>query len=164
MSGVYTITVTDASSCTATATTTVEVNPLPQISATATNTICTANNGMVVVNVNSGGTPGFNYTWSPANIDNDTISGLGVNTYSVTVTDSKNCSAAATANVGLTTNPVPITLDRIVNVKCNGLSTGEIDVTVGTGTLAYTYLWTSYCTKHRRCNWIKCRGIYTYCY
>jgi gliding motility-associated-like protein len=142
MSGVYTITVTDASSCTATATTTVEVNPLPQISAVATNTICTANNGMVVVTVNSGGTPGFNYTWSPANIDNDTINGLGVNTYNVTVTDSKNCSAAATANVGLTTNPVPITLDRIVNVKCNGLSTGEIDVTVGTGTLAYTYLWT----------------------
>lgn len=141
MSGVYTITVTDASSCTATATTTVEVNPLPQISAVATNTICTANNGMVVVTVNSGGTPGFNYTWSPANIDNDTINGLGVNTYNVTVTDSKNCSAAATANVGLTTNPVPITLDRIVNVKCNGLSTGEIDVTVGTGALAYTYLW-----------------------
>ncbi|MFN8317633.1 MAG: gliding motility-associated C-terminal domain-containing protein [Chitinophagales bacterium] len=141
MSGVYTITVTDASSCTATAATTVEVNPLPQISAVATNTICTANNGMVVVTVNSGGTPGFNYTWSPANIDNDTINGLGVNTYNVTVTDSKNCSAAATANVGLTTNPVPITLDRIVNVKCNGLSTGEIDVTVGTGALAYTYLW-----------------------
>lgn len=142
MSGVYSITVTDASSCTATASTTVEVNPLPQIAATATNAVCSSNNGTVIVAVNSGGTPGFNYTWSPANIDNDTISGLGVNTYSVTVTDSKNCSASTTANVGLTTNPVPITLDRIVNVKCNGLSTGEIDVTVGTGALAYAYLWT----------------------
>jgi gliding motility-associated-like protein len=141
MGGVYTITVTDASLCTATASTTVEVNPLPQISASAKNTICTANNGMVVVSVNAGGTPGYNYTWSPPNVNNDTISGLGVNIYNVTVTDSKNCSASATANVVLTINPVPITLDRIVNVKCNGLSTGAIDVTVGSGALAYTYQW-----------------------
>jgi gliding motility-associated-like protein len=57
------------------------------------------------------------------------------------VTDSKNCSATASNNVGLTTNPVPITLDRIVNVKCNGQNNGEIDVTVGNGTFTYNYAW-----------------------
>jgi gliding motility-associated-like protein len=101
----------------------------------------------------TGGTPGYNVSWTPgppfpvaglelANSgDLYIIPGLLAGTYSITVEDLNNCPF--TQNV-IISQPAALTYNvASTNVTCNGASNGSINVTVNGGVLPYTYLWNS---------------------
>ncbi|HRG87973.1 MAG TPA: T9SS type A sorting domain-containing protein [Chitinophagales bacterium] len=135
--GTYTVTVTSGNS-TATATATVtQPNSALTASATATTTTCGTSNGTASVTAN-GGTPNYTYLWNN-NSTSATLNGLGAGNYSVTVSDSKGCTA--TASTAVTTPNGPQATAVATPVTCFGTNTGSVDATVtgGTGTLVYAW-------------------------
>lgn len=99
IAGSYTVTVTDNASATATATFSI-AQPLEQltVSGTVLNVNCNGgNNGSIITSVN-GGTPNYTYNWG-GGITTANRSNLTAGGYSVTVTDSKSCTASASFQV-----------------------------------------------------------------
>ncbi|MCB0520636.1 MAG: hypothetical protein KDD27_17000, partial [Saprospiraceae bacterium] len=139
--GTYTVTVTDQNGCTLSSSATVG-QPAPiSITAVVANVSCNGDtNGSIDVTV-SGGTPGYTYNWADLLGSNNPAdrTGLAPGTYSVTVTDTKGCTATASFVVN---EPQPIVITYVVtNVSCAGASDGAIDITVTGGTAPYTYDW-----------------------
>ncbi len=96
-------------------------------------------NGAIYLS-DSGGTPGYTYTWSPGG-SSDPLTGIGMGTYTVTVTDMHLCTATATATVGVV---APIVLNASKsNVFCPPLSNGTISLSVSGGTPGYQYIWSN---------------------
>jgi len=103
MSGVYTVTVTNAGGCSATATTTVTVNALPTPTANNTGPYCPGQ----TIQLNSPTGSGTDDWTGPGgyianNTQNPTILGASAanaGVYTVTVTNATNCSATATTTV-----------------------------------------------------------------
>lgn len=85
------------------------------------------------------GTPTFTYLWSPGGqtVQNPTNLCAGVNT--VTMTDASSC--VATATVTITQPAALLGTTAQVNISCNGICDGSIDLSVTGGTVGYTYLW-----------------------
>lgn len=97
--GTYFVTVTDSSGCKATGQATVNAF-VCTLSASVTKTNETqsgANNGTATVTA-SGGTSPYSYSWSNGKTTSN-ITGLSPGTYSVTVTDNKNCKAYDTDTI-----------------------------------------------------------------
>ncbi len=140
-SGTYTVTVTDANGCTLTATATVNNTAAPTVTIiTTTNVTCFGqSNGSITTNT-TGGTAPYSYVWSPTGGTNANATGLGPNTYTVTVTDANGCTSTATATV---TQPTQLTssITASVNVLCFGGNNGSATVSSAGGTPAYTYNW-----------------------
>ena len=92
-----TITVTpSANACTGVPVSyTITVNPLPEIAIDSTIPGCPSmNNGTIIV-LASGGTPPYTYVWNTGGIEAQ-LANLANGTYSVTVSDSRNCSDTRT--------------------------------------------------------------------
>ncbi|CAM6001925.1 unnamed protein product [Sphagnum balticum] len=100
----------------------------------------------------SGGTPGYTYLWSPPHLGgiNDTLANpyikqVGANaTYTVTVTDSKGCTASSSMN--LTVQPPTLAVSISASgptTWCEGTS-GTVDLTadISGGTPLYSFAWT----------------------
>lgn len=143
MTGLYTVTVTNAFSCSATATTNVVVNTLPPATASNTGPYC---EGDVVDVASTGGT---DYDWTGPggfvlnNTQNVTIPAAVIamnGTYTVTVTDANNCSA--TASTALVVNLMPIPVANNTGPYCAGdpinLSSGGGSTYAWSGPVAYT--------------------------
>ncbi len=143
--GSYRVTVTanNGTGCSNTFTTSVVQNPQIFATASPVNVLCFGGTGGVNLTV-TGGTPGYTYSWtkspSPTVIaTSQNLSGVTPGTYNVTVTDSRNCTATASATV---TQPAAISFNpSVINLLCNGVSTGSINPQVSGGTPNYTYLW-----------------------
>ncbi len=138
--GGYTVTVTDANDCSQTLTVNLSSTDAPEITVESTNEASCANtaDGSATVSV-SGGTPGYTYNWSPSGGNNATATGLTPGNYTVTVTDSENCSASITVTVG---GPAPINITGIVTgTSCAG-GDGAINVNASGGNGGFTYSWT----------------------
>jgi|GEM_PF-4015078 len=98
-------------------------------------------NGLIAVST-SGGTGVISYQWSDQMSDNDSLFNIPAGSYTVTVTDEKNCTETLT--VTLTEPDVQVELDAIINVLCNGSSTGAIQVSAsGQQATDLTYNWFS---------------------
>jgi len=101
------------------------------------------NDGSITANP-IGGTPTYTYNWSaPFSASAQTNSGLTAANYSVTATDSKGCTVVGNYTVTQPTQLIFTQPAAIVNVLCNGASTGSISVNVSGGTSAYTYAWSN---------------------
>ncbi|HLP18907.1 MAG TPA: hypothetical protein VK174_01325, partial [Chitinophagales bacterium] len=136
--GSYTVTVTDGNGCSDFATYTVGQNNSFTLGAPViTNAGCTTNDGSIVVTTPGAAQP-VTFVWSPAQANNDTITGLAVGNYSVTATDANGCTASATYNVGQNTSIV-ITNATVNDVSCSGTGSISVTATGGTGTLTYTW-------------------------
>lgn len=138
--GQYQVTVSNIYGCQTADT--VQVNVAPSISATATSTNITCNgagNGTVSLTV-SGGTPPFNYLWSNG-ATTQNLSGLGPNTYNVSITDALGCTAIT--GIAVTQPPVLAHTMSGVNVDCNGAANGSATVNVSGGTAPYSYAWSN---------------------
>lgn len=92
-----------------------------------------------IVATATGGTPGYQYTLTPASTVNPnpsttgTFGGLRVNTYSLSVVDSKGCTASKN-NIAVTNAPAAVTADIVgKNILCKGAGTGSIDITFKSG-------------------------------
>ena len=142
--GTYEVTVTDSNGCTATASSTI-TQPSSALSASgvATNVSCNGgNNGSIDLTV-TGGTPPYTFAWSNTATTED-LAGLQANTYNVTVTDSKGCTATESVEVQ---QPAVISTSGVAtNVSCNGGNDGAINLTVVGGTPPYTFIWSNSAT------------------
>jgi len=88
----------------------------------------------------SGGKPPYYYLWSN-NANTATINNVVAGTYSVTVSDSDDCSE--TTNITIT-QPVLLTVSlNATNITCNGLKDGTITTNVNGGTVPYYYQWSN---------------------
>ena len=100
-------------------------------------------NGAIYTSI-SGGNGGHTYLWSNGATTED-LTGLSAGTYTLTVTDSKNCSASATYIV---TEPDSLSVTGVIstylgsnNISCFGALDGAVDISVAGGTLPYAYSW-----------------------
>jgi large repetitive protein len=100
---------------------------------------CTAN-GTVTVSA-SGGLEPYSYEWSNGVIDSTTITGLGPDTFTVTVTDLNGCSGTAEAIV-TQAPPLEVTPSAPTGVTCVNPNGGSIELVVSGGLPAYNYAWT----------------------
>jgi GEVED domain/Secretion system C-terminal sorting domain/SprB repeat len=96
--GNYTITVTDAAAATGVKAFSITNPTAVSATITAVNAGCGLTNGTATA-VLSGGTTPYTYLWSTA-ATTAGVSSLAPNTYTLTVTDSKNCTGTATTTVG----------------------------------------------------------------
>ncbi len=86
----------------------------------------------------SGGTPSYTYLWNTGDMTSS-ISGLGLGSYSVTVTDTNGCTIMVSTMV---TAPTQLTVSGTTTDETIGAD-GAIDITVAGGTSPYTYSWTN---------------------
>jgi len=136
--GIYDVTVTDSKGCTTDRTFT--ITEPTQLTASIQKVDATCSGQLGSANVSAaGGTPGYNYSWTPINLQGASVSNLQPGAYSVTVFDNKGCSASQSFNI---TTPNPIVLaETHVDATCKGLNNGSIDVTISGGTPAITFGW-----------------------
>ncbi len=161
LSGVYTVTVTDAVGCLASTSVTITQPASLTINLSGTNPKCfNASNGSASVSV-LGGTPGYNYTWSPTpGVGGNTSSpsGMAPGIYVVVVTDSKGC--IMNGSVSLANPPQILSSVSLTNVSCFGLCNGSAiaSVTNQIGTVSYSWIPTALTTQNVN---NLCSGNYT---
>ncbi|MEO8149224.1 MAG: T9SS type A sorting domain-containing protein [Bacteroidia bacterium] len=115
-------------------------------------------NGTSTVAAGGGAAP-YTYSWNTVPVKTlATASGLAAGVYTVTVSDANGCTK--TAVVTLTQPTVILVTGVVTNVKCNGGTTGSINITPSGGTAPYTYLWTGGATTKDRIN-VLAAGTYT---
>ena len=140
--GDYELSVYDAHGCQLfTGVTITEPAQALSISSVVTDKSCNGgiNNGAIDITV-TGGTGGYSYAWSTGATSQD-VSGLGVGTYSVAVTDANGCSVSSSFTINQ-----PLVLGQtaaITNVNCNAGSNGAISVNTFGGVLPYSYSWSN---------------------
>jgi large repetitive protein len=137
--GTFTMLATDQNSCTATTVFTITQPPLltVSISAVGTPSCFGYSNGFATAAPN-GGTPGYTYNWSNAQTT-ATSNSLIAGSYTITVTDTKSCTASAVAVIN---QPIGLTATATgTNVTCFGANNGIGNVTYAGGTGIPTILW-----------------------
>ncbi|OXA75014.1 T9SS type B sorting domain-containing protein [Flavobacterium frigidimaris] len=120
-SGTYIVTVTDSKGCTDTETVVI-AEPANALTATTsqTNVGCGgAATGTATVTA-SGGTPNYTYLWSPSGGTAATANGLVAGTYTVKITDSKQCTVTKTVTIldGDSVKPIIDPLPVTSTINC----------------------------------------------
>ena len=153
--GLSTVVVTDARGCTASDTVYVYEPDLLVIDIDDTQTIlayCTGINTASLSGVASGGTPGYTYVWDDNLVQPQTTAtatSLLAGIYTITVTDSKGCTASATEDITMITNSMTsdtssLTLGLYIgdyDVSCYGEDDAQAVVIASGGHAPYTYDW-----------------------
>lgn len=140
--GTYRVTITDSSSPPFSLErefTITQPSSALQVMATATNS--TGSDGTITVTV-TGGTPNYNSTWSSSSIPDNTFfaTNLAPGVYTVTVTDSKGCTATASASVDMVINVPDPELTSVVvtqEISCFGICNGTIGGVISGGKPPY---------------------------
>ncbi|MBI4649427.1 MAG: SprB repeat-containing protein, partial [Bacteroidia bacterium] len=91
----------------------------------------------------TGGSPAYVYSWNDGQTTNPAIN-LPAGIYTVTVTDSYECTATTTANISAP--PVLTVSVTGTDAICNGTATGSVTASPSGGTLPYAYSWNNGCT------------------
>ncbi|MDP1800932.1 MAG: gliding motility-associated C-terminal domain-containing protein [Bacteroidota bacterium] len=138
--GNYTVTVTDFFGCKSTTVGTVtQPSSLTLVPASSPALCFGGATGSASV-IAAGGTPGYNYLWSPGGGTTSVVSGLFAGTYSVQLTDANGCTITRTVNV---TQPTSVTINTsTLTANCNQAN-GVASATAVGGTGPYTYTWST---------------------
>ncbi|PCH69206.1 MAG: hypothetical protein COC01_02115 [Bacteroidetes bacterium] len=141
--GSYTVTVTDASGQTVTASVVIaqSVSNLNALFNMTLPTCAFDDDATATVSVTGGATP-YTYSWSDGTTDS-TLTGLGAGTYSVSITDAKNCQVSATIFIPNPPPLVPIVISTDVSCPGGVPADGSASVSVTGGVSPYTYLWSN---------------------
>ena len=135
----YTVTMSNGG-CVVTKTVQISNNPPPSVTSfSVTPPLCNGqSNGVVSVNLTSGNAP-FSFTWSPTiSQTTQTVTGVGVGTYSVFVLDNNGCSTSSAVTV---TEPSVLALITTPSATiCSG-NTTTLSAAASGGTSAYSYTW-----------------------
>lgn len=139
-SGNYSAVITDQYGCTTSVATNL-LSPAPLNSTpVATNVNCFGrNNGSISLGTTGGVAP-YSYSWTPANVNSQTINNLSPGTYQCVITDANGCTKTASASI---TQPTMLTstITSTVNPICFGGNTGTTTVRPAGGTSPYSYNW-----------------------
>ncbi|MFN8117709.1 MAG: gliding motility-associated C-terminal domain-containing protein [Bacteroidia bacterium] len=135
----YTCSVTDANGCATSQQVTISQPSALVIAASSfTNVSCFGgNNGQISVTV-QGGTPSYNYTWTPTQPQAPFISGLTAGNYGLSLTDVNGCPANANFTI---LEPSVLTSTYTSLPATCGNANGSATVTVGGGTPVYSVSW-----------------------
>lgn len=137
--GTYQVTVSATGEhCPATASVTVQDAVSINVQTQVTGDTCSQSTGAVAATV-SGGVPPFQFSWSNGG-NGPSIQSLTAGIYTVTATDSRGCTATASAVVP-SSSGISINQNSLVNVSCAGGSDGSISVTVIGGTAPVSISW-----------------------
>lgn len=139
--GTYTINTKDANGCTGSGTLTItQPTAALAVSITATTgATCGQNNGGATASA-TGGTPSYTYNWAPSGGSGASATNLSAGNYTVTVTDSKNCTTNTPVIINSTGGPT-LSVTSQTNVSCFGGNNGAAIVSSTGGTGPYTYTW-----------------------
>jgi uncharacterized protein (TIGR02145 family) len=134
--GTYSVTIRDVNGCSVTTSVSIEQPNVLTTSLSATTIACNGGTSDIT-NTISGGTEPYTYTWTPS-ASTQNLTGISAGTYSVTVTDSHECTA--TSSVEITQPEVLTSVLSAGSVACNG-GTASITNAVSGGTTPYTFAW-----------------------
>jgi len=139
--GFHSVTIKDQAGCVASAS--LQITQPPQLNSAITNvnniTCANAHNGSATMLV-TGGTPGYNYLWTPSAQTSSTAVSMGPGTYVCSVTDANGCPTSQTVTI-TQPNPLVISGFSVTNLTCNGNNSGQINTTITGGSPAYTLVW-----------------------
>ncbi len=137
--GTYTIAITGTGICPTSATAIIIQPSILAASAMATPVSCfSGNNGSAIANP-SGGTAPYSYSWVPSGGTTATAPNLIASTYTVTITDTNNCTTTATAFIS---QPVAaLNATTTVFATTCGENNGTAIATASGGTPTYSYSW-----------------------
>ncbi|MBI4751355.1 MAG: VCBS repeat-containing protein [Acidobacteria bacterium] len=145
--GLYSVMVTDSNSCVSStaATTTVVVNPLPTVSASNTGPYCEGV-GVIQLQATPTGNGPFTFSWTGPNsfvssLQNPTLAATMANAgmYSVTVTDSNNCSSSVPATTLVVVNPLPTVSASNTGPFCEGTTIQLNSTPSGNGPFSFSW-------------------------
>ncbi|MBL4658310.1 MAG: T9SS type A sorting domain-containing protein [Flavobacteriales bacterium] len=138
--GSYLVTVTDTNGCTDSASAVVNNPGAPIITIDSTiNVSCNGSNDGEIYIAVSGGILPYTYLWSNTDTIED-LNNLTAGSYTITVTESNNCSSVE--SITLTEPTVISSVTTIINnVSCNGFCDGSALVTISGGVSPYNYQW-----------------------
>ena len=103
-----------------------------------TNVGCAGGNtGSAIVNV-SGGLAPITYSWSNGGGNTQVATGLGIGTYTVTVTDATNTQKTCSVNITGTASPVIAGIASQINILC-GSANGSVTASATGGVGPYQY-------------------------
>ena len=154
----YTVTVTDGNGCVAETATAVSA-PAPLTLALSPDSVrCFGGNDGRLTAAVSGGNGGYNFQWSTAGAANNAVlQSLAAGAYSLTVTDAKGCTIAATGIIGQA--PLLQVSATANNVSCASSTNGQISLQAQGGTLPYAFLWNNNSPNQNLTN--QAPGLYT---
>ncbi len=134
----FSVTVTNSFGQTANDAISITVNPLPTISSFINNPPCdNAAIGSIELTPTSPNMP-FTYIWDNGMTTED-LSNISAGNYSVTFTDSNNCSDELEF---ILSNPTSFIVNSTTNqIDCNGDNDGLIDLQISGGTGPFNYSW-----------------------
>lgn len=139
-SNTYTVLITDSKGCTFELPVTV-TSPLAPISIqpTLTNVGCYGDSSGAISTLITGGTPSYSILWN-GQIGTNNLSNISAGNYTIQVTDSNGCLANQSIDI---TQPVAAlsVSPSVVNIDCNGNSSGTIDLNPSGGTAPYNTTW-----------------------
>jgi len=136
--GNYTVTVRDANLCTKTLETTISQPAQLIADLEAIDISCFGVNDGASNMVITGGSPPYTFAWSNDSTGQN-ISNLAAGSYSVTITDSHDCSTENSMQI-IEPSEIQISLSK-TDVMCNGAADGTIASTISGGTTPYIYRW-----------------------
>ncbi len=138
--GDYTITITDDSTCDSVLTYTVDSPPPLDVDTLITMPTCNAGTDGGIELLLSGGTPPYAYSWQGLPFDDDnTLTGLPVGDYEVTIRDANGCLTELLIPVRELELALDPDIPGIVNPSCNGFSDGAITINIANGEPPYQY-------------------------
>ncbi len=141
--GTYRCTITDINNCSTVTGQTVGQPSVMTASFANTNVSCFGgSNGAVDLTPAGGNTGAYTFKWNNNQVTED-ISGLNAGTYSVVVTDSKNCEKSFTTTLTQPAAALDVTSVSVTNANCNGSATGSITVSSSGGTSPYLWTWSN---------------------
>ena len=135
----YTLTATDANTCIATNTYVIIQPPLLTNTVNVVNPSCSNSCNAVATQTASGGTPGYNYSWSSSTLTTAGLGSLCAGTYSSYVTDANGCLSERSYSVNAPT-PLNVTLTPS-NPLCNAACDGSIATLISGSQGAVSYAW-----------------------
>ena len=137
--GAYTVTVTDDKGCTITGSATInQPAAFTHTPLVPTNILCFGGTTGAISTSASGGTPTYNYTWSPSGTGSNPT-GLSAGQYNVTIADARNCRILDSIILTQPTSAFVVTTSH-TNVSCNGGSDGTLTINISGGTAPYSFL------------------------
>lgn len=137
--GAYTVYAQTNATCIGT--TTIVINQPPQITISATQVFAPCDSVATAIATASGGTGSvYSYQWNTTPVQNsDTATGLAAGTYTISATDTNNCTDTGTFTVSITT---PLSLSFYpIDPPCPGVCNGSTSASGSGGNSPYSYVW-----------------------
>ncbi len=139
-SGTYSLTISDNQGCSSSASANVTFINI-NASINTTPITCSGVNDGELTAIQTGGTEPVSYLWNTSPTQTtQTISGLGIGSYSVTITDSNGCSDSATESLSMPPS-LNISLTEINDESCYDTNDGSAIIDIIGGTPPYSINW-----------------------